>query len=101
MIVKIMALCTGTLWMFWNWCFKTTMPIPVTLYRNEKRLGVVSLIWLTLESTGWRALKLNMAFLKHPQLALIAESAQFPPNLCVAEIPPKHPDMCLCVFLIK
>lgn len=50
MIVKIIvALCTGTLWMFWNWSFKTTMPIPVIFYRNKKRLllfdylGVVSL----------------------------------------------------------
>lgn len=59
MTVKIIvALCTGTLWMFWNWSFKTTMPIPVIFYRNKKRLllfdylGVVSLIWLTLESTS-------------------------------------------------
>lgn len=42
-------------------------------------------------------LKLNIAFLKYPQLALIVQSAHLP----VAEIPPKHPDMCLCMFLIK
>lgn len=53
-----MAVCTGALWMFWNWCFKPTTPVPVLFYGNEKRLllldclGVVSFIWLMLESTG-------------------------------------------------